>query len=103
MNDILREVEKPHLREQKVDFAPGDTLRVHVRIREGEKERVQVFQGTVIGRRGGGMGAVWRARHLELGVERAVKLSVEKYCAATAMMAKSADVSHDIDIVDTRA
>jgi large subunit ribosomal protein L19 len=76
MNDILREVEKQHLREQTVDFAPGDTLRVHVRIKEGDKERVQVFQGTVIGRRGGGMGATFTVRKLSggIGVERVFPL-----------------------------
>ena len=76
MSDILREVEKPHLREQKIDFAPGDTLRVHVRIKEGDKERVQVFQGTVIGRRGSGLGASFTVRKLSggIGVERVFPL-----------------------------
>lgn len=76
MSEILREVERPYLREQKVDFAPGDTLRVHVRIKEGEKERIQVFQGTVIGRRGGGVGETFTVRKVSagIGVERVFPL-----------------------------
>jgi large subunit ribosomal protein L19 len=76
MNNILREVEKSQLREHKVKFNPGDTLRVHVRIKEGDKERVQVFQGTVIGRRGSGLGATFTVRKISsgVGVERVFPL-----------------------------
>ena len=76
MNEILREIERPALRKYKVDFAPGDTLRVHVRIKEGDKERVQVFQGTVIGRRGGGVGETFTVRKISggIGVERVFPL-----------------------------
>src|SRR5438128_1619786 len=54
MTDILLEVEKPALKTNLPDFAPGDAIRVHVKVREGEKERIQVFAGVVIARRGGG-------------------------------------------------
>jgi large subunit ribosomal protein L19 len=76
MNDILREIEKPLLTERKVRFNPGDTLRVHVRIKEGDKERIQVFQGTVIGRRGGGLGETFTVRKVSggIGVERVFPL-----------------------------
>jgi len=76
MSDILREVERQHLREHKVEFAPGDTLRVHVRIKEGDKERVQVFQGTVIARRGGGLSETFTVRKVSagIGVERVFPL-----------------------------
>ena len=72
MSEILRELEKSSLRKHDVTFAPGDTLRVHVRIKEGDKERVQVFQGTVIGRRGSGVGATFTVRKISggIGVER---------------------------------
>ena len=72
MNDILREIEKSQLREHKVKFQAGDTLRVHVRIKEGDKERVQVFQGTVIAKRGSGTGATFTVRKMSagIGVER---------------------------------
>jgi large subunit ribosomal protein L19 len=68
MNDILREIEKSQLKEQTVKFSAGDTLRVHVRIKEGEKERVQIFQGTVIAKRGSGTGATFTVRKVTAGV-----------------------------------
>jgi large subunit ribosomal protein L19 len=72
MNDILRDIEKTQLKEHKVKFNPGDTLKVHVRIKEGDKERIQVFQGTVIGRRGSGVGETFTVRKISagIGVER---------------------------------
>ena len=48
-------VDQASLRDDVPDFAPGDTLKVHVRVVEGNKERVQVFQGVVIRRQGGGL------------------------------------------------
>jgi large subunit ribosomal protein L19 len=53
-------------------FAPGDTVNVHVRVVEGDKERIQQFQGVVIGRRGSGMGATFTVRKISdgIGVER---------------------------------
>jgi large subunit ribosomal protein L19 len=68
MNDILREIEKKQLKDHKVSFSPGDTLKVHVRIKEGDKERVQVFQGIVIGRRGSGVGETFTVRKMSAGV-----------------------------------
>ena len=50
------------------DFAPGDTLKVHVRVVEGNKERVQIFQGNVIGRQGGGLQETYTVRKLSYGV-----------------------------------
>ncbi len=54
------------------DFRAGDTVRVHVRIKEGEKERIQVFEGVVLRRRGGGTGATFTVRKISygIGVER---------------------------------
>lgn len=68
MNDILRDIEKAQFKEHKVTFNPGDTLKVHVRIKEGDKERVQIFQGTVIGRRGSGVGETFTVRKISAGV-----------------------------------
>ena len=58
------------------DFAPGDTVRVSFRVREGERERVQVFQGVVIRNRGGGVGATFTVRRVTygIGVERVFPL-----------------------------
>ena len=55
MDEIIRSVEAPMLREDLPDFKPGDTVKVHFMVREGDKERVQIYQGVVIARRGGGI------------------------------------------------
>jgi large subunit ribosomal protein L19 len=72
MTDTLLEVEKPMLKSGIPDFAPGDSVRVHVRVREGEKERLQVFAGVVIARRGGGVRETFAVRKISsgIGVER---------------------------------
>ena len=58
------------------DFGPGDTVRVNFRIKEGERERVQAFQGVVIKRRGGGSGANFMVRRVTygIGIERTFPL-----------------------------
>jgi large subunit ribosomal protein L19 len=61
-------VEKPRLREDLPDFRPGDTVRVHVRVAEAGRERIQVFQGVVIRRRGGGLRETFTARKVSFGV-----------------------------------
>jgi large subunit ribosomal protein L19 len=68
----IRELEKEQMRTDLPDFGPGDTVRVHVKVREGEKERIQVFEGVVIGRRGGGVRESFTVRKVSygIGVER---------------------------------
>ncbi len=68
----LRELEKEQMRQNIPDFGPGDTVRVHVKVREGEKERIQVFEGVVIGRCGGGLRETFTVRKISysIGVER---------------------------------
>jgi large subunit ribosomal protein L19 len=56
------------LRDDIPDFAPGDTLKVHVRVIEGSKERVQVFQGAVIRRQGSGLRETFTVRKVSYGV-----------------------------------
>jgi large subunit ribosomal protein L19 len=65
-------VEKPRLRDDLPDFAPGDTVRVHVRVAEAGRERIQVFQGVVIRRQGGGIRETFTVRKVSfsVGVER---------------------------------
>jgi large subunit ribosomal protein L19 len=71
--NTLDQVERNYLRNAgQPDFSPGDTIRVHVRVKEGEKERIQIFQGVVIGRRGGGTRETFSVRKISgsVGVER---------------------------------
>lgn len=76
MSDILQELDREQLRDDIPDFDPGDTVRVLYRVREGDKERVQAFEGNVIARRGGGMGETFTVRKISagIGVERVFPL-----------------------------
>ncbi len=67
MNPIDR-IEAEQLRKDRPPFKPGDTVRVHVRVVEGDKERIQVFEGTVIGRSGGGSREMFTVRKTSYGV-----------------------------------
>jgi large subunit ribosomal protein L19 len=68
----LRAVEREALKEKLPTFDPGDTVRVMVRVREGEKERLQAFEGVCIARRGGGINETFTVRKISaaVGVER---------------------------------
>lgn len=70
--DKIKLVEATQLKSGITDFHPGDTINVHVRVIEGDKERVQQFQGVVIGRHGAGMNATFTVRKISdgVGVER---------------------------------
>jgi large subunit ribosomal protein L19 len=69
--NALEMVEQPHL-VQRPDMRSGDTVRVHVKVREGDKERIQVFEGLVIGQHRGGVRATFTVRKVSFGqgVER---------------------------------
>ena len=69
--NAIEAVEQSQLRERP-DMRPGDTVRVHVKVREGEKERIQVFEGIVIGQHRGGIRATFTVRKVSFGqgVER---------------------------------
>jgi large subunit ribosomal protein L19 len=77
MADLIRLAEAGGLRTDLPEFAPGDTVDVHVRVREGGKERIQVFKGEVIQRRGSGMRATVTVRKISngVGVERIFPLN----------------------------
>jgi large subunit ribosomal protein L19 len=64
----LETIEREGLREDIPEFRAGDTLRVQVRVREGQKERLQAFEGVCIGRRGGGIGETFTLRKVSSGV-----------------------------------
>ena len=68
----IKLVEATQLKTNLPEFAPGDTLNVHLRVVEGDKERIQQFQGVVISKRGSGMGATFTIRKVSdgVGVER---------------------------------
>jgi large subunit ribosomal protein L19 len=70
--DLLREVTSEYLKTDIPDFRPGDTVKVHVRLKEGEKERIQIFEGLVIARKHGGISETFTVRKVSgsVGVER---------------------------------
>lgn len=80
MNNIIREVTKEQLKTDLPAFRPGDTVRVHVKIVEGTRERIQVFEGVVIKRRGSGISETFIARKISygVGVERTFPLHSPK-------------------------
>ena len=81
--NIIDSLEKEQMRADIPDFAAGDTIKVYAKIREGEKERIQVFQGVVIRKRKGNTSATFTVRKVSygIGVERIFPLhspSIEK-------------------------
>jgi large subunit ribosomal protein L19 len=66
--NTVDQIESAYLRDDVPDFAPGDTVRVNVRVVEGGRERVQIFEGVVIGRNGRGARASFTVRKLSFGV-----------------------------------
>jgi large subunit ribosomal protein L19 len=66
--DRLRAIEREGLRTDLPAFDPGDTIRVMVRVREGDKERLQAFEGVCIARRGAGINATFTVRKISAGV-----------------------------------
>lgn len=66
--DPISAVEAKHLKDKIPEFGPGDTLRVHTKIKEGDKERIQVFEGVVIQQRGKGIGRTFTVRKVSAGV-----------------------------------
>jgi large subunit ribosomal protein L19 len=72
MPEIMKLVESRESRTDIPNFEPGDTVRVHVKVKEGDKERIQVFQGIVISRKGGGTRQMFTVRKVSggVGVER---------------------------------
>jgi large subunit ribosomal protein L19 len=67
MND-LQALENAHVRDDIPDFRPGDTVRVHVRVVEGGRERIQIFEGVVLARNGSGPRASFTVRKVSFGV-----------------------------------
>ncbi len=74
--DLIREVTQQYLKTDIPDFKGGDTVKVHVRLTEGEKERIQIFEGLVIARKHGGVTETFTVRKMSsgIGVERVFPL-----------------------------
>ena len=87
MNEIIRAIEKEQIREDLTQFNIGDTIKVHVRIKEGNRERIQVFEGTVIKKQNGGLRETFTVRRVAygVGVERTFPIN--------------APIIHKIDVV----
>ena len=68
MNDIIKEIEQEQLKAEVPQFRVGDTVRVHAKIKEGEKERIQVFEGVVLKKQGGSNRASFTVRQNSNGV-----------------------------------
>src|SRR3954447_16424375 len=75
--DFMKLVESREARTDIPNFAPGDTVKVHVKVKEGDKERIQIFQGLVISRKGGGTRQMFTVRKISggIGVERMFPLN----------------------------
>ena len=72
MSNMIEQLEQEQMKKDIPDFAPGDTVRVQVRVKEGERERLQSFEGVVIARRNRGLNSSFTVRKISYGegVER---------------------------------
>ena len=68
IQDVIKSVTAEHMKKRVPQFAPGDVVKIHLKIKEGDKERIQVFEGVIIGRRGVGMGESFKVRRIASGV-----------------------------------
>ena len=68
MNEIIKKIEAEQLKENVPEFHVGDTVRVHAKIKEGNRERIQVFEGTVLKEQGGGSRATFTVRKTSNGI-----------------------------------
>ena len=80
MNDIIKNIEAEQLKENAPEFHVGDTVKVYAKIKEGNRERIQVFEGTVLKRQGGGVRETFTVRKNSngVGVEKTWPPHVEK-------------------------
>ena len=99
MNDKILEVEKKYLKDKPSDFRVGDQVKVHTKVREGEKTRIQIFEGIVIRRRGSGTRATFTVLRDEHGdqIEKVFPLhspNVEKVVVAKSGAVRRAKLYH---------
>ena len=68
MNEIIKKIEAEQLKDHVDEFSVGDTVRVHAKIKEGNRERIQIFEGTVMKRQNGGIRETFTVRKMSSGV-----------------------------------
>ncbi len=80
MNKLIQDITKEQLRSDIPDFRSGDTIRVHAKVVEGSRERIQLFEGVVIKRHGSGISATYTVRKMSngVGVERTFPLNTPR-------------------------
>ena len=80
MNKLIQDITKEQLRSDIPDFRSGDTVRVHAKVVEGSRERIQLFEGVVIKRHGAGISATYTVRKMSngVGVERTFPLNTPR-------------------------
>ena len=80
MSSLIQSLEQEQIKTGIPEFRPGDTVKVHVKVIEGSRERIQVFEGVVIRRRGGGLSETFTVRRVSygVGVERTFPLNTPK-------------------------
>lgn len=78
--DLIKNIEQDYIKKETTPFSPGDTVRVHFKVVEGNRERIQTFEGVVIKRRGSGLGESFTVRRVSygVGVERSFPLHSPK-------------------------
>ncbi len=99
MNEIIKQIEEEQLKAEVPQFRVGDTVRVHAKIKEGEKERIQVFEGVVLKKQGGSSRATFTVRKNSngVGVEKTWPLhspSVEKVVVVRAGKVRRAKLNY---------
>ena len=99
MNEIIKQIEEEQLKAEVPQFRVGDTVRVHAKIKEGEKERIQVFEGVVLKKQGGSNRATFTVRKNSngVGVEKTWPLhapSVEKVVVVRAGKVRRAKLNY---------
>ena len=99
MNEIIKQIEEEQLKAEVPEFRVGDTVRVHAKIKEGEKERIQVFEGVVLKKQGGSNRATFTVRKNSngVGVEKTWPLhspSVEKVVVVRAGEVRRAKLNY---------
>jgi len=104
MKRVVRELERQHMKDNLPEFSIGDTVDVHVRIVEGEKERTQIFNGTVIARKGSGMRETFTVRRIVQGegVERTFPIHSPKDVTVEVKSRTSDEWGYPEDRIDRR-